>query len=361
MKTIILISRYLLAAVFLFSGFVKGVDPLGTAYKIDDYLLAYQMDWALSLSLVISFGLIALELSLGVMLLFNLLPKFTRLTMTVLMIFFTIVTFYDALYNPVSDCGCFGDALVLTNWQTFYKNIIIDIFIVGLFLIPLVKINLRKHLGWSLGFYIVFLGFTYYNLQHLPIIDFRFWKIGSQVFDNNQKTVELYLTYQNKTSGETKEFLSPNFPYQDSLWLSKWKFVSMREYNPNTSVQTMIIFDLDGNDITKEILGFPGKILLLISNNLDAITPKQTSKIKELLQLVDNEALPIFLITASVGEKINDFVNNNQIDISVFLADDIDLKTIIRSNPGLVLLENGRVINKWAYTDFPSSSNQIFD
>lgn len=360
MKTLIIIIRYFIAAVFLFSGFVKGVDPLGTAYKIEDYFIAYNMDWALPLSLIIAFGLIALELSLGLLLIFNLLPKFTRLVLAVIMVFFTFVTLYDALYIPVPDCGCFGDALILTNWQTFYKNIVLDVLLIALFFYRPGKINLKKHLGWSLGIFIAFLSFSFYNLQHLPLIDFRFWKVGTQVFDTNQKPVELYLTYQNKTTGEKQEFLSPNYPYQDSEWLANWMFVSSREHNPNqNTAQSLMIFDLEGNDASSEVLGFPGKFLLIISHNLDAVGQKKANKLKALIQVAEEEAIPIFLITSSLESKINDFSNQNLIDIPVFLSDDIDLKTIIRSNPGLILIENGKVLKKWAFADIPISKNEI--
>ena len=354
MKTVILISRFLLGAVFIFSGFVKGVDPLGTSYKIEDYLIAYQMDWVLPLSLLFAFGLIALEFSLGLMLIFNLLPKFTYWTMAILMGFFTFVTFYDALYNPIPDCGCFGDALILTNWQTFYKNLVLDFFIIGLFFYRPLKIKVAKHLIWSFVIFIGFLSFSFYNLQHLPLIDFRFWKIGSQIIDTNQKSIELYLTYQNKNTGEEQEFLSPHFPYQDSVWLSNWEYKSMREFNPNINAETVMFFDLEGNNATTELL-------LFVSHTVDAIDKEESNKIKHLLQVAEKESLPVFLITASVGKKIDNFVEQNQIDVPVFLADDIDLKTIIRSNPGLILLENGTVINKWAGADFPVEANQIFE
>ena len=361
MKKAIIAGRYVLAAVFLFSGFVKGVDPLGTAYKIEDYFIAYQMAWALPLSIVTSFGLIALELTLGALLVFNLLPKFTRWVLTIVMLFFTFVTLYDALYNPVPDCGCFGDAIILTNWQTFYKNLIIDFLIVGLFFYYPRRINIRKHMGISFVILLAILSFTYYNLQHLPLIDFRFWKVGTQVFDTQQKPIDLYLTYQNKTTGEKQEFLSPNFPYQDSIWLANWDFLFSREFNPNTNSQSMMIFDLDGSDATQEVLGFAKKSLLIISHNLDGIGQKKIARLHDIIQIADDEALPILFITASLGDKINDFATQNQIDIPVFLADDIDLKTIIRSNPGLVLLENGKVIKKWAFADFPSIASQIYD
>ncbi|MCD6178505.1 MAG: DoxX family protein [Bacteroidales bacterium] len=355
------ISRFLLAPIFIFSSFGKGVDPLGTAYKVEDYFIAYNMDWALPLSLIIAIGLIALEFSLGIMLIFNLLPKFSRWAMLVLMVFFTLVTFFDAIYNPIPDCGCFGDALILTNWQTFYKNIIIDFLLIGLFLYKPRKINLRKNLVWSLVIFTAFLSFSFYNLKHLPIIDFRSWKVGTQVFNTEQKAIQLYLSYQNKNTGEIKEFLSPNFPYQDSLWLSNWEYKSTRELNPNTDSESIMFFDREGNEATNEVLGISGINLLIIAYDLDAITKEKAKKIRTVIQIANEENFPIAIITSSVGTKIANFINNHLIDIPIFLADDIDLKTMIRSNPGLIFLENGKVIKKWAYADFPTDINQIYE
>lgn len=359
MKKTLLISRYLLAAVFLFSGFVKGIDPLGTAYKIEDYFIAYHMGWALPFSLIVAFLLIAFEFSLGMLLIFKLLPKFTKWSITLLMVFFTFVTLYDAIYNPVPDCGCFGDALILSNWQTFFKNIVLDILIITLFLYPSQKINLKKQLILGLAIFFAFLSFSYYNLRHLPLIDFRFWKIGTQVFDTEQKPIEMYLTYLNKASGEKQEFLSPNFPYNDSTWLANWEYESTREVNPNDNSSKVMFFDQEGNEVTNEVLGFRGKNLLIIIHDLDVISPKKAKKIRELIQLAEEDGIPISIITSSIGSKIVDFINENGIDIPIFLADDIDLKTIIRSNPGLILLEDGKVENKWAYTDFPISIIEI--
>ena len=361
MQIFIAICRFLLAAIFMFSGFVKGVDPLGTAYKIEDYLLVYNMDWALQLSLILSFALIAFEFSLGLMLAFNLLPKFTKWSLVLLMTIFTLVTFFDAIYNPVPDCGCFGDFLILTNWQTFYKNIFIDLLIIALFFNRIKPYNRIIHLSWSLAIFFAFLSFSYYNLKHLPIIDFRFWKVGNQVYEAEPKSIEFYLTYKNKISGESQEFLSPHFPYNDSTWLAQWEFVKLREVNPNLNSRSISFFEIEGTNVTSQVLGFQGKYLLIIAHNLTEIENKKVEKIKQLIRLADQEMLPVFLITASVGEVLTDFISESLIDIPIYLADDIDLKTIIRSNPGLVLLDNGKVIKKWAFADFPELISQIYD
>jgi uncharacterized membrane protein YphA (DoxX/SURF4 family) len=361
MKTIFNINRFLLAALFLFSGFVKGVDPLGTHYKIEDYLLAYNMDWALPFSLGLAFALIALELSLGSLLLLNLMPKFTRIILALLMGFFTLVTFYDALYNPVSDCGCFGDALILTNWQTFYKNIFLDVLVVFLFVRNPKKTTILRQFLWSSAIYLVFLGFLFYNINHLPLIDFGSWKIGNQIYNPNKKPTEIYLTYKNIQSEETQEFLSPNFPYQDTTWMKEWKYVSTHEVDPNPPTNDLLIFDLEGKNVSNEILGYSDKCLLLVSHSLDEIDEKKAGKIKKLVHLAEQESISVFLITASVGNTLTEFEQRYQLNMPYFLADDTALKTIVRSNPGLILLENGIVLKKWAYADFPQSADQILD
>lgn len=358
MKKLGAISRWLLAIVFLFSAFVKGVDPLGTSYKIEDYLLAYHMDWALFVSLPAAFALIGFEFSLGVFLLFNLYPRLTRYGTALLMAFFTLVTLYDALYNPVPDCGCFGDALILTNWQTFYKNLLIDALLILVFLFHS-KQQKRKSYLWGLLVFSGFIAFSYYNYRHLPILDFRSWKEGTQVFDASQNQTQLFVTYQNKNTGEQKEYLSPNFPYQDSVWMAEWEFVSLREYNPNQNNQQLMLFDDQGQEATADVLGFSGQSFLIISNNIRFIGAYQLEKIQQIIQLAETEQLSIVFITASVEPELSQFLTQNQIDIPVYQADDIDLKTIIRSNPGLILLENGKVMQKWSWVDFPTEINQI--
>lgn len=354
------VSRIFLAILFLFSGFVKGVDPLGTAYKIEDYLLAYQLDFLFSLSLFFAFALIAFELSLGIFLLFNLLPKYTWRASALLMVFFTFVTLYDALYNPVPDCGCFGDALILTNWETFYKNLVIDGFLVIALFEVRKPIKIKTHLLWALLIYFAFVAFSYYNLKHLPLVDFRSWKKGNQIFNPDQKPIDIYLSYKNIHTGETQEFLSPNYPYQDTAWLAEWEFQDSREFNPNPPASIML-FDLDSEEVTNEVLGFPDKSLLIVSYSLNQLSNNQILAIKNTIQLAESESIPVYLITASIANQINVFTKNNSIDIPFFMADDIDLKTIVRSNPGLILLENGYVRNKWSVVDFPTQAAQFSD
>ena len=224
-------SRIFLGLVFIFSGFVKGIDPLGTTYRIEDYFIAYGTEWALPFVLFLSIFLCTLEFVLGVTLVFNIKLKQISWILFLMMAFFTILTLYDAIYNPVPDCGCFGDAIKLSNWATFYKNVFLMVFVLIVF------INRKKIKSPLSGFYgysiiliatILFSWFSVYSYNHLPSIDFRGWKVGKDMEPENNAVEKVYLTYKNKKTDEVKEYLSPDYPWNDSVWMSEWEFVDQR-------------------------------------------------------------------------------------------------------------------------------------
>ena len=181
-------GRIILGLVFICSGFVKGVDPVGTEYRIIDYFIAFGTEWAIPLALPLSVLLNSVEFVLGVLLLFNVAMRVTSLMVMVMMAVFTVITINDAMYNPVPDCGCFGDALVISNWQTFYKNLLIDALLLIVFL-SRHRIGKRIALktGWAILFVSIlgFIVFEIYNIRHLPVIDFRDWKVGNKMVNDN--------------------------------------------------------------------------------------------------------------------------------------------------------------------------------
>ena len=211
---IVTICRLLVGALFIFSSFTKGVDPLGTKYKMLDYFAAYGIEWMNDAALVLAVVMILAEFIVGICLLTNVLPRLATLGATLLMIFFTITTFFDAIYDLMPDCGCFGTAIKLTNWQTFGKNIVID-----LVLLPVVvnnkslKNNRITLLGqWVLAiiYMAVFTGFEIYNIRHLPVVDFMDWKVGKDMSPKGYDAGKIYVTYRNNETGDNQEFESPN-------------------------------------------------------------------------------------------------------------------------------------------------------
>ena len=349
--------RVITGLVFVFSSIVKGIDPLGTDYRIIDYLDAYGWYFLTDFSFVLTVLLISVEFLLGVALLFKLRIRLAALGVLLIMIFFTIVTFFDARYNLVPDCGCFGDAVKLTNWQTFNKNIVLTIFALIIF----VKRNTiaRKMRKWmQVAFLLLFLAgfdwFIFHNYNHLPVIDFRDWEVGNDMKSSGRETVKSYLIYQNKNTKETKEYLSPDYPWNDSIWMSEWEFVSQRIDDSQLIMKHgIIIEDENGNNFTEDIIENPGYQLILVIYDLDEAKGQGVIDASVLFNGLHESDVNVTLLTSSTEDVINKYRELYAIDYDVFFADDIELKSMIRSNPGLVLLKNGIVVSKWHHNDFP--------
>ncbi len=357
-KNVIGISRILLGLLFIYSGFVKAVDPIGTNYKIIDYFIAYGTEWANPVALYFSIFLNAFEFVVGgFLLLLNVKIRTVSWLVLLMMAFFTLTTVFDAIYNPVPDCGCFGEALILTNWQTFYKNLVIDVLVIIVFFNrnAIKKVFTSKGEWAIVGVTVVLVVyFQVYNYRHLPVVDFRAWKVGNKMMNENPQPLKYYLTYMNKETGEKKEFLSPDYPYNDSIWLSKWLFVNQRIEDPNPKLHDLIILDKNGSDVTSQFIENPDFQFLLIAWDISKIKKKVIPKINEFYKQCDNIGISFTMLTSSAPEEIEEFKKRfHPADFEYYFADDTSLEAIIRANPGLVLLKNGVVKGKWHYNDFP--------
>lgn len=361
MKILRHISRLIAAVVFIFSGFVKGVDPLGTAYRLEDYFLAYNMEWAGAMSLVLSISLCAIEFIIGMALLLNLRMKTTSWALLLIMVFFTLLTLYDAIYEPVSDCGCFGDAIILTNWETFYKNVVLMVFT----LIVFVQRNRFQSVlsgpvqnGLLLFFALGFISFSIYNYRHLPMIDFRPWKVGNQMTQEQQ--VEVYLKYRHIETGETREYLSPDYPWDDSVWMAEWEFVEQRQLTHGEFIDHgLYVTDQIGEEHTDEILHNPDYLFVGISYDIGSAPERGLHRLFGLQALLEQESIRMVLLTASLPEEVITFREQYSIHTDVYYVDGITLKTMIRANPGLMLFKDGQVLGKWHYRDIPQGHQQL--
>lgn len=347
--------RILTGIVFMFSGFVKGVDPWGFAYKLQDYFIAYNWDFFIPFALVFSILLCTMEFSIGAWLVFNVITKKAAGLVLLMMVFFTGLTLYDAIYSPVSDCGCFGDAIKLTNWQTFYKNLV---------LLPMAVIVFayRKQFKswfacktqWIIAALIslLFAGFCYYNYRHLPVIDFTEWRTGNKLYAENPQPVKTFLIYKNKSSGEQKEYLSPNFPYDDSTWMANWEFVSQRVEDPNVYYgKNLILTDSAGTDFTADVIRNPEFQLIFNVYDLAAISVDHAKFIQQFSQKAYDSDISSVIAVSATPEEMSNFVKKYSITVPVYNSDDVVLKTMVRSNGGLMLLKGGVVINKWNWRD----------
>ncbi len=362
-KTIYHISRVFLGLVFIFSGFVKAVDPMGTAIKFSDYFnYAFNLPHLTSLSLPLSLIMCALEFSIGILLLLNLLPKVTAWLAVLLMLVFTPLTFYLAVANPVSDCGCFGDAVKLTNWQTFGKNIVIDFFLVFVFLwkkdyIPKLLAKTRQ-IAATVIFLFVF-GFELYNYSFLPIIDFRPYKIGANIPEMMtipdgapQDEFKTTFVYKNSITGEVKDFSEDDYPWDDSTWVwQDTKSVLVKKgYTP--PIHDFSIVDLNGSDLTDLMLSYQDTVLLVVTYTLESASIKNLTTVKNFvdsLQIFRPKAV-VYCITSSNEDAIDSTIAKLDYPNWIFCKiDEVTSKTIIRSNPGLVIINNGVILNKIHY------------
>lgn len=358
-STLVMVLRIILGLVFIFSSVMKGIDPLGTAYRVGDYLGAYNMMWLNGYELAISYLLICAEFLIGIGLLFKLQAKLASLGVVLMMVFFTFITYIDAKYEMVPDCGCFGDAVKLTAWETFYKNLVLlPMALVVFFSRKKMVVSMPSWLQTVvlLVFGLGYIFFMNYNLNHLPLADFRDWKIGKDMKTENEDGGVTYLKYQNKESGETQEYISPNYPWNDSVWMSEWEFVDQR-YDDSGIVNkhNLVIENLKGGNFTKVLIENPDYQFLLISYDLDEVNGESMLKAFDLFETTKNHKVAVALLTASGPETYAKYMEVYKMRYPIFFADGTELKAMIRSNPGLVLLKNGVVLNKWHANDFPST------
>jgi uncharacterized membrane protein YphA (DoxX/SURF4 family) len=358
MKTLRIISRILVGVVFIFSGFVKGVDPLGTAYRIIDYFQVYHMDWAIPLSLSLSVILCSFEFVLGVLLVLNVKMKQTAWLVLLMMSFFTIVTFVDALHNLVPDCGCFGDAVKLTNWETFYKNIVLMVFTLLIFTgrrKATASFTNAKEWGIIAAVSVIFIWFSIYNYRNLPVINFRPWKVGNKMLSDNPQPIKNYLIYKNKQTGETKEYLSNELPWQDTVWMANWEYDTIRIDNPNKSdLGAFSIVDSSGSDYTEHFVRNPEFQFFVAAYDLKTTNKEVFQKIKAFNEKAKAKGISVIVLTGSAPAEIEKFKKDENInELEFYNSDDISLKAMIRSNPGLVLLKKAVVLGQWHYRNFP--------
>ena len=355
-KSGLTLCRELVGALFVFSSFTKGVDPLGTKYKMLDYFIAYDIQWLNDLALPLAIIMIMAEFIVGICLMLNLLPRLATLGASLLMIFFTITTYFDAKYNLVPDCGCFGTAIKMSNWQTFFKNLIIISILIPLIFNNKTFVNKRvTKLGQTLFTFIfiaLFVGFEIYNVRHLPVIDFMEWKVGKDMKPvESDEPVEIYLTFKNTETGEEQEYLSPNYPWNDSIWMSQWEFVSQRQEGGSQSFGFSILNE-DGDDFT-DVLFDSEKLFVFVAPYLDELTEKDIKECQRIYDFANENGFNYMWITSVNPECVYELQDNYYMFDEVYYGDELELKTMVRSNPGLMLMDNGVILDKWSKIDFP--------
>lgn len=314
------ICRFLLAAMFIFSGFVKAVDPLGFFYKLGDYAQAFGMaDWMPSFLLMIfAIALSAIEFVVGAYLLFGIRRGIATYSALLLMVCMTPLTLYLAIANPVHDCGCFGDAWVLTNWQTFGKNVILLLMTILVFwrrrlIIPFFSRKSAWLVSMFTIIYVLFLSF--YCLKNLPILDFRPYKVGTNILQAMEISEDGAM------------------PTINDFWI--------------TELET-------GEDITYNVLENEGYTFLLVAHRIEQADDKHIDLINELYDYAADNDYGFYALTSSSEQEIEEWRDWTGADYPFCIVDDTELKTVIRSNPGLLLIKNGTIMGKWSNDNIPT-------
>ena len=356
------VCRFVLAGVFIFSGFVKSVDPLGTQYKILDYINAF--GWANvfpdSLALLASVTLGILEFCLGVYLFFGIRRILAPRLIVAMMAVMTPFTFWLALDNPVSDCGCFGDAVVLSNWETFGKNVV-------LLLMSLVVLRWRKRIfplvsvrfDWLIGLYgfVYIFGMVIYCYRELPVFDFRPYHIGADIrrgmeIPEGEKPTKVETLFIMQKEGVEKEFTADNYP--DSTWTFVDTRLVVKEKGYEPPIQDFYLLRMDdGEDITEEVLSDKNYTFLLVAHQLDLADDSANDLINELYDYSLNNGYAFYCVTSSSEEDIWEWRENTGAEYPFCLMDNTTMRTMVRSNPGLVLLKEGVVLRKWSVNNLP--------
>lgn len=360
-KTVAELSRLLLGVVFIFSGAVKAVDPMGGAIKIDDYLSAFGLDFLQVFSVPLAMNLSAVEFMLGVCMLLGVYRRYASFLTLLFMLFMTPLTLYLALFNPVSDCGCFGDALVLTNWETFYKNIVLLAaagwaFVYNQRLWPVYSFKVYWFV--ALFAYLYAMAFSVYNYDHLPVVDFRPYKVGANIpklmeIPDGAPQDEYAYSFVYEKDGVQKEFSLEDYPAGDSSWTFVESKTTLLKAGYVPPVTGFNLLTLQGEDLTDSLLSNQQGVFLLVSPNLEEASDERIDEINNAFDYAQEKGLAFYCVTGSTPEQIGKWVDYTGAEYPFLSADEVILKTVIRANPGLVLLKGGTILAKWHYNDIP--------
>ena len=365
LKMIVNLCRIIVAVTFIFSGFVKAIDPIGTQYKLQDYLGAIGMagilpNWTL---LAVAVFLAAIEFCIGIFLLFAIQRRLISKLTVAFMAFMTMVTVWIVVADPVKDCGCFGDALHLTNTETLIKNIVLLVCSLVIMYRPLAmfrfvsKSNQWIVTNYTIAFILVSSGLSLY---YLPIFDFRPYHIGVNIprgmeIPKGAKLPQFKTTFIMEKNGQRKEFTLDNYPD------ASWKFIDSKTVQTSEGyIPPIHDFSITDNktglDLTNSVLSHKGYTFLLIAPHLETADDSNFGDIDRLYEYAQSYDIPFYCLTASTTKAIKRWIDLTGAEYPFCITDEAVLKTIIRSNPGLLLLKDGTIINKWSHNNLPNEA-----
>jgi uncharacterized membrane protein YphA (DoxX/SURF4 family) len=358
------ISRFFVAGLFIFSGLIKLNDPIGTKIKMEEYFGVFADDFGSFFSLFIPFALeigmimIILEVVLGVAVLIYYRMNLTTILLLVLMVFFTFLTFYSAYFNKVTDCGCFGDAIKLTPWQSFFKDIILMFPVLHLFWYRKTYVSVLKSRAGDLvvgGATALSLFLGVYAILHLPYLDFRAYRIGNHIPTQMQPEEQPIFQYVFQRKDNGQEIKSEKY----LMDTTQYKYVSVVQINEDKTkakITDYSVSSVEGEDVTQQT--FEGAKLFFVIYDVTKASDSNLDAIVKLSKDLDGK-VDMMVLTASGATQFESFRHEHQLAVPYYFADATVLKTIVRSNPGITLWVNGTVKGMWHHNDTPQASEVL--
>lgn len=370
-KAFLIFSRFFVGLLFIFSGLIKANDPLGFGYKLQEYFEVFNLVFLNDFAVAIAILLCTLEIILGALLLLGFWSKQVAWGLLLLIIFFTFLTFYSAFFKVVTSCGCFGDAIQLTPWQSFTKDLVLLAFITYIFLNrnqvhPLMRNRKLQHI-MLLVIILLSLGFGLYTYNYMPVLDFLPYKIGNNLPQlmrmppgAPQDIYEITYTLKNKSSGETKKMTDKEY-LKTGIWKdNNWEIIGepqnrLIKKGYDVKIKDLKINDAQGTDYTNEIIENPYYNLVIVAYDLNKTNINALGNLNALaINAAENYNIRTVLLTSNSAQDAATLSTELKLVMEVFYADAVPLKSLVRANPGILLMKNGTVINKWHYHTVPS-------
>jgi uncharacterized membrane protein YphA (DoxX/SURF4 family) len=362
MKYFLWLLRIVVGVLFIFSGLIKANDPLGLSYKMNEFFDVWGMAGLAKYSLGLSVTMIAFEVIAGVAVLLGYAYRVFSFLLLLLITFFTFLTAYVLFSGKIKECGCFGDCIKITNEETFYKDVALLVMIIILFIFrkrvtPIFKGYPSVALLILTTFFVF--GVQWYVLEHLPFYDCLPFKVSANINTDRQippgaipDQYETMMIYEK--DGVQKEFTMANYPWQDS----SWKFVDRKDKlikkgNAEAKIKDYVITDHDGNDQTEFILTQPGYTFLLYVKDPTTARTDNMDRLRTLASQCMAQNIPFYILCSADKETSAKYEKEWKIDAPFMVLDGTVSKTAMRTNPGLMLLEQGVIRNKWSFRDYP--------
>lgn len=365
MKYILWLFRIVVGALFIFSGLIKANDPLGLSYKMNEFFEVWGTTWAMAYSLPLSVAMIGFEIIAGVGLLLGAAFEIFSLLLLLLTAFFTFLTAYVYLTDKIKECGCFGDCIKISNAETFWKDVILLVLVVILFLYrKQIKPLFKGYPTTALMILTTFLAFgiQWYTLENLPCYDCLPYKVGANIPEkmkipegavpDKYETIMIY-----EKDGVRKEFTMENYPWQDTTW----KFVDRKDKliqkgNAEAEIKDFAINGFDGTDVTQSILNEPGYVFALFVKDPDHARDDNTDALRKLMEQANQLNIPFYVVSSGNQAQTNRFRESRKLFAAEYVQlDGTVSKTAMRANPGLMLLQQGTIRGKWSFRNYPAT------